>query len=325
MQAPSTTRVAVQARRRPRWRRRRCRRRRPRHGTGTVRGERVGQGGDPHGLVGAVEHGADRAAALAELGGRRPHGCRGSPGPTGRSSDVRKASSNRQVTSPSTISVVRCRPPPPLGLPPAPGAGAPAGCPRTPAHQCHSTNRTIETPRPTTTMQTRRTSARQAPAVVAAELAADDRAGGDEGGHRPVDVGDQDEDHRGHAVDHEGQHVLGAVEALEAVVDEDGQQADEDHPLGGTEVPAVDAGEEDPDQQGAPTVDVALAPCGQPRADTGAGRPSARRPAAPAPGTAALNTLRGRARRRTAPVSPPAREPRPRVSSRDRWPSSSRR
>ena len=63
-----------------------------------------------------------------------------------------------------------------------------------------------------------------------------------------------DEEQPGHRVDDQGQGVLGAVEALEVVVDEDGQQGDEDDPLGGAEVAAVDAGEEDPGQQGGTAV-----------------------------------------------------------------------
>ena len=129
----------------------------------------------------------------------------------------------------------------------------------------------------------------------------------------------------GHPVDDEGQRVLGAVEPLQVVVDEDGQQADEDDPLGGAEVAAVDAGQEHADQQRGPAVDVRARPVrpasvltrGWTAISTAARRTSA--------GMAALNTLEGRASSRTAPVRPPASEAAPSVSSRDRWPTSSRR
>ena len=61
------------------------------------------------------------------------------------------------------------------------------------------------TPSPTTTMTHRRHGAGSRRPIAAADLAADDRPGGDEPGHRPRDVGGGDEEDPGHGVDHEGQ------------------------------------------------------------------------------------------------------------------------
>ena len=49
----------------------------------------------------------------------------------------------------------------------------------------------------------------------------------------------------GDEVDHERQDVLVAVEALERLEAQGAEQPHDEHPLGGAEVPAVDAGEED--------------------------------------------------------------------------------
>ena len=169
-------------------------------------------------------------------------------------------------------------------------------------------------------MTHRSTGGGQAPAEAAADLAADDRAGGDQPGHRPRDVGGGDEEDAGHRVDDEGQRVLGAVEALEVVVDEDGQQGDEDHPLGRPEVAAVDAGEEDAGQQAGAPVGPPVRPALEPRRSSGAGAAISTAARAMRTGTAALNTLWGRASRRMAPISPPTSEAEPSWISRSPLP-----
>src|SRR5215469_13920538 len=92
----------------------------------------------------------------------------------------------------------------------------------------------------------------EAAADPGAELAAEDRAGRDQRGDAPVDVRERDEDNRGDAVDQAGQHVLCRVDPLQAVVERDAEQADEQHALGRAEVTAVDAGAEDEEPKHGP-------------------------------------------------------------------------
>ena len=111
---------------------------------------------------------------------------------------------------------------------------------------------------PTTTITAAQHVGREPAAHGRAELAADDRADGDQSGRRPVDavgcaVGQerqvdevqQDEHDRGDGVDEQGQHVLGGVVALHRVDHADAQDGHQQHSLGGAEVPAVHAGEGD--------------------------------------------------------------------------------
>ena len=63
-------------------------------------------------------------------------------------------------------------------------------------------------PGPTITMTHRSTGAGSRRPIAAADLAADDRPGGDQPGHRPRDVGGGDEEQPGHRVDHQGQAFL---------------------------------------------------------------------------------------------------------------------
>ena len=62
----------------------------------------------------------------------------------------------------------------------------------------------------------------------------------------PVDVGEQHEEHPGDPVDQGREDVLGAVEALEGLVDADAEHRHHQHALGGAEVAAVDAAREHP-------------------------------------------------------------------------------
>ena len=94
--------------------------------------------------------------------------------------------------------------------------------------------------------------------------------------------------------------------------------------LGGAEVAAVDAGEEDPDQQGRRPRGPAGRPALEPGAHPGLEAISTEARAMRA-GTAALNTLWGRARSRIAPMSPPTSDADPSWISRRRCPTSSRR
>ena len=82
----------------------------------------------------------------------------------------------------------------------------------------------------------------------------------------------------GHALTIRASDVLGAVEPLEVVVDEDGQEGDEDDPLGGAEVAAVDAGEEDPGEQAGPAVGRRGPRSLEPGAQPGLDRHEQRRP-----------------------------------------------
>ena len=65
----------------------------------------------------------------------------------------------------------------------------------------------------------------------------------------PVHVGEQDEQDRGHQVDHRRDHVLDGVQPLEPLGHEDAEQGDQDHALRRAEVAAVDAGQVDADEQ----------------------------------------------------------------------------
>ena len=68
---------------------------------------------------------------------------------------------------------------------------------------------------PTTTMTARSTVGRQPAPDPGAEQAAEDRAGGDQPGRRPVDVRGDDEDDRGDEVGQPGEHVLQRVLPLQ--------------------------------------------------------------------------------------------------------------
>ena len=144
---------------------------------------------------------------------------------------------------------------------------------------------------PTITMTTRSTGAGSrrptvapswAPITEPTPISADDA---------PVHVGDHDEEHARDAVDHGGEHVLDAVQALEGLVDADPQDRHQQHALRGAEVAAVHAGEQHarPHPPGA----VLGQPAGRvvaardPRRRSGAGRP-------PAPGRAGSAPARSR-------------------------------
>ena len=67
----------------------------------------------------------------------------------------------------------------------------------------------------------------------------------------PRHMGEGDEQEPGHAVDEKGEHVLGGVEPLEVVAQEDAEQRQQDDALGGAEVPPVHPGQEHrPEQDG---------------------------------------------------------------------------
>ena len=183
--------------------------------------------------------------------------------------------------------------------------------------QCHSTARPTATPNPTATMTHRRTGAGRRrpyrpptwpPMIDPAAISA---------GHRPRDVGGGDEEDAGHGVDREGQGVLRAVEPLQVVVDEDGQQGDQDDALGRPEVAAVDAGQEDARPSGpAPPCARRRAPALEERRSSGAGRAISTAATAMRTGTAALNTLWGSPSRSMAPINPPSRDAEPSWRSR---------
>jgi hypothetical protein len=62
-------------------------------------------------------------------------------------------------------------------------------------------------------------------------------------------VGEDDIHDRGRPVDERDQHVLGPVHALQGLIEERAEQADHQHALRGSEVPAVDGGTEDAARQ----------------------------------------------------------------------------
>ena len=112
------------------------------------------------------------------------------------------------------------------------------------SYVARSTISLIAAIKPTTTITPRSNGAGIRRPMLRAELRTDDRPDRDERGHVPGHVGGEHEHDRGNAVRDRRQHVLHAVQALEVLGDEDPEEREQDHALRGTEVAAVDTGEE---------------------------------------------------------------------------------
>lgn len=103
--------------------------------------------------------------------------------------------------------------------------------------------------RPTRTMTARRTVGGSRMADLRAEQAAEGGAQGDQCDGGPVEGGDEEEEDRRDTVDAPDEDVLEGVEALQVLVEQQAHEGHVDHALGGAEVAAVDAGEEQRQEQ----------------------------------------------------------------------------
>lgn len=90
---------------------------------------------------------------------------------------------------------------------------------------------------------------RQLAADPRADLRTQDRADGQGQHDRPVDLGDDHEDDAGDRVGDHHQHVLEPVDPRHALGERDAHDRHHQHPLGGTEIAAVHAGEDDRGEQ----------------------------------------------------------------------------
>lgn len=182
---------------------------------------------------------------------------------------------------------------------------------------------------PTTTMMARIATGGGQQADLGPDLSADGGADGDEDDGCPVEVGDEEEEDRGDGVHDRGEDVLDGVEALQGVVEQHAHEGEVDDPLGGGEVPAVDAGEQQADEEQRAAVGAGGLLLAHPAFLDGLGDPglqddqtSAR---ATRTGTIVSKAVDGRTCSRTAPVSPPTSAAAPRRRMRGRWPVSSAR
>ncbi|GAA3069922.1 hypothetical protein GCM10020000_62990 [Streptomyces olivoverticillatus] len=86
-------------------------------------------------------------------------------------------------------------------------------------------------------------------------------------------MGHEEEEHRGNAVDDDGEDVLERVDALEFVAEQQAHEGEVEHALCGAEVAAVGAGDQQSEEQGDAAVGVGVGAVALAAAGEGPGEP----------------------------------------------------